>query len=399
MAPTLRLLYNNSLGTLGESLTDDGTTITFSSAPPFETLSDPQYIPIVLEPASGSPSASFEIVWLTEYTQGQTTGTVLRGQDSTDGVAHDNGVTWSCSPVAADIPILTPTPLSNLPVALNQVWMVDVSTNNTGQALEDVTQGYSPSTDGSSESGVEAFTKINGPGLKLDSSDAGIQVNGEGTSDYYATPAPTTTDCAIRFQVSVNTSDGESGYGVWLRFDPTTISGYMAYVDLAGDVSILRYDDGTSHQLERVSMGSLGTDQFFFRVKGDLLTIGDADQSATLISVTDDTYPDAGHVGLRGVASSSSINGRLTDFSPYNDEGGVPNYTLCEASDQQNLYMYLASIDAWIIAVPSPVEVLGYDADNNFVAPTAITVFTFDQTGFIVTSSQSGAVTVSLRPS
>lgn len=97
-----RLRYDNSVGTLGASLTSSGTTITFASAPSFATISSPDYIPLVLEPASTSPSANFEIVYLTAYTSGGTTGTISRGQEGTSGVAHSNGVAWAHGPVVLD---------------------------------------------------------------------------------------------------------------------------------------------------------------------------------------------------------------------------------------------------------------------------------------------------------
>lgn len=97
-----RLRYNNSVGTLGASLTNSGTTITFASAPSFATIVSPDYIPIVLEPAGTSPSANFEIVHLTAYTAGATTGTISRGQEGTSGGAHSNGVEWACGPVQLD---------------------------------------------------------------------------------------------------------------------------------------------------------------------------------------------------------------------------------------------------------------------------------------------------------
>lgn len=108
-----RLRYNNVVGTLGAALTSSGTTITFASAPSFATISGSDYIPLVLEPPSGSsPSASFEIVHLTAYTAGTSTGTIARGQEGTTGVAHSSGVLWQVGPTLADIstrPFIDPT--------------------------------------------------------------------------------------------------------------------------------------------------------------------------------------------------------------------------------------------------------------------------------------------------
>jgi hypothetical protein len=98
-----RLRYNNSLGTLGALLSSGGTTITFASAPSFATLSGGDYIPLVIEPPSSSPSANFEIVYLTAYTAAATTGTILRGQEGTSASSHVNGAVWACAPVVSDV--------------------------------------------------------------------------------------------------------------------------------------------------------------------------------------------------------------------------------------------------------------------------------------------------------
>lgn len=100
----MRLRYNNAIGQLGGSgLTAAGTTITFQTAPSFATLSGDDYIPLVLEPPVGSsPSANFEVVYLTAYTAGQATGTIQRGREGTTAVAHNAGVTWVCAPTTSD---------------------------------------------------------------------------------------------------------------------------------------------------------------------------------------------------------------------------------------------------------------------------------------------------------
>jgi lysophospholipase L1-like esterase len=92
-----RLRYNNESGTLGAALTNSGTTVTFTSAPNFATLTGQQYIPLFLDAGTGS----FEIVYLTAYTSGGTTGTIKRAaEDSTHwpAVAHNSGSgTWACA--------------------------------------------------------------------------------------------------------------------------------------------------------------------------------------------------------------------------------------------------------------------------------------------------------------
>lgn len=105
----MRLRYDNCLGTLGASLTNSGTTITFASPLTYDrgtalpTITGSDYVVLILEPAvSSSPSASFEIVYLTAYTSGATTGTIARGQEGTSGIAHASGALWICGASSAD---------------------------------------------------------------------------------------------------------------------------------------------------------------------------------------------------------------------------------------------------------------------------------------------------------
>lgn len=120
-----RLRYNNSVGTLGAALTSGGTTITFASAPSFATITSPDYIPLILEPAGSTPSANFEIVHLTAYTAGATTGTISRGQEGTTGVAHANGVAWAHGPVQMDayenMAVFTSSGTFNIPANVTQM--------------------------------------------------------------------------------------------------------------------------------------------------------------------------------------------------------------------------------------------------------------------------------------
>lgn len=80
---------------LGASLTSGGTTITFNAAlthsngTAVPTISGGDYLPLTILDASGNV---VEIVYLTAYTSGATTGTITRGREGTTGVAHASGV-------------------------------------------------------------------------------------------------------------------------------------------------------------------------------------------------------------------------------------------------------------------------------------------------------------------
>lgn len=100
-----RLRYDNALGLLGAGLAVDAgpDTITFGAVPPFATLGGDDYIPLVLNPPLGNaPSSSFEVVYLTAYTAGQTTGTISRAQEGTAAKVHSAGDLWVCGPTFRD---------------------------------------------------------------------------------------------------------------------------------------------------------------------------------------------------------------------------------------------------------------------------------------------------------
>ena len=104
--------YNNesgSLATVGTDVTNSAvaTTINFAVAPNFATLTAGQTITLALD--AGNPH--FEIVYLTAYTAGATTGTVTRAaEDATNwpAVAHPVAAgppatgTWTCAPTVND---------------------------------------------------------------------------------------------------------------------------------------------------------------------------------------------------------------------------------------------------------------------------------------------------------
>lgn len=99
-----RLRSDNSVGTLGASLSSSDVTITFASAPSFATIAAGDFIPLVLDPPGAAASnGNYEVVYLTAYTAGATTGTILRGMEGTTGVAHASGATWLCSPTSRDL--------------------------------------------------------------------------------------------------------------------------------------------------------------------------------------------------------------------------------------------------------------------------------------------------------
>lgn len=86
------------------TLTTSGTTtVTWASAPAnMPTVASPNILKLIAEP--NTPAE--EIMYLTAYTAGATSGTVLRAQESSPGNLH-TAKPWIHGPTAADFPPLT----------------------------------------------------------------------------------------------------------------------------------------------------------------------------------------------------------------------------------------------------------------------------------------------------
>lgn len=102
-----RLRFNGLATVLGGSgLTDSATSITFAAAlthsggTAVPTIGGGDYIPLTILDGNNVPK---EIVHLTAYTSGSTTGTVSRGQQSTTGVAHSVGAKVMQSATVSDL--------------------------------------------------------------------------------------------------------------------------------------------------------------------------------------------------------------------------------------------------------------------------------------------------------
>jgi hypothetical protein len=101
-----RLRYNGLTATLGGSLTNSGTSITFaaglthSGGTNVPTLSGSDYIPLQILGSTGHLS---ETVYLTAYTAAATTGTIVRGMEGTTGVSHSSGDKVTHGPTIIDM--------------------------------------------------------------------------------------------------------------------------------------------------------------------------------------------------------------------------------------------------------------------------------------------------------
>jgi hypothetical protein len=100
-----RLRYNGLSNSLGASLSDSATSVTFASklthvGGDVPTITGTDYIPLSILDANGKCA---EVVHLTAYTMAGTSGTVARGKEGSAGVAHDNGRVFVNGGLVADI--------------------------------------------------------------------------------------------------------------------------------------------------------------------------------------------------------------------------------------------------------------------------------------------------------
>ena len=94
----MRLRYNLLKPTLNADLSNIGTTITFAAALQEGGVN----IPTIVAPNFLSLTIENETMYLTAYTAGATSGTVLRGQEDTIAAAHVSGLTIRNTPTKMD---------------------------------------------------------------------------------------------------------------------------------------------------------------------------------------------------------------------------------------------------------------------------------------------------------
>lgn len=106
--------------TLGASLTSSATSVTFGAALTHSngvdvpTIAAPDYVPLTILDAG----LLSEIVWLTDYTEGDTTGTIVRAMEGTAGVSHSSGAKVQQGPTVMDGKLGGFEPGAGRPVAL-----------------------------------------------------------------------------------------------------------------------------------------------------------------------------------------------------------------------------------------------------------------------------------------
>ena len=138
-----RLRYNGLKTTLGASLTSSATAVTFAAAlthsggTAVPTIVAGNYIPLSILDTNGVT----EIVYLTAYTAGATTGTITRGREGTPAVAHASGDRVVHAILALDLP--SDVPLS---VKVGPVAAVASSGSNPEYTYDETVNGWTTTT-------------------------------------------------------------------------------------------------------------------------------------------------------------------------------------------------------------------------------------------------------------
>jgi hypothetical protein len=95
-----RLRANFATGTLTAQLLSDGTSITSPELSKLPVVSDPDYMPIALDPFGefGAP----EIAWVIDHASGATVATITRHEEGTLARLHDVPTVWANTLTAKD---------------------------------------------------------------------------------------------------------------------------------------------------------------------------------------------------------------------------------------------------------------------------------------------------------
>jgi hypothetical protein len=253
------------------------------------------------------------------------------------------------------------------------------------------------------------WTKVgSGPNLVIASSTGeGATLTTAGLTDYVTDLAPATADCWAFVESSTDMTAGAGYSGVWLRWDETTLSGYLVtqhLATLAGEVRISRYDAGVETVLASVVNAEMHSGLWFviqddvlsvYRNDGDLNPGAVVPGTATLIATaTDSTYAGAGHVGIR--CSFAGTNHVSVRFLMVGDYSGTPTTapadgSLCVTLDTDTLYVYGAAANAWGPPPPT-LRASGNNATPAVVNVSGVTSIAFDPGTMVLTDDGGGAV-------
>jgi hypothetical protein len=137
-----RNIYNGLHAVLAAGLSSSATAVSFvaslkhSGGTAVPTLAGGDYIPLVLlDPTTGNLR---EVVHLTAYTSGATTGTIVRAQEGTAGVSHASGADVICSVLLADLTALVSSAATTTTAGIVEL-ATDVEANDGTDATRAVT--------------------------------------------------------------------------------------------------------------------------------------------------------------------------------------------------------------------------------------------------------------------
>lgn len=137
-----RLRYNGLSTTLGGSLASGATTaVTFAAALTYNggtsvpTITGSDYIPLSILDSAGKLA---EVVYLTAYTSGATTGTIARGKEGTSGAARASGLKVVQAPTTYDAPGVSSALIFGLQSPISNVNWSTVGITSTYRGLQGV---------------------------------------------------------------------------------------------------------------------------------------------------------------------------------------------------------------------------------------------------------------------
>lgn len=223
--------------TLGGSLTNSATSVTFAAALTYgggtavPTISGSDYLPLSILNSNGKVR---EVVHLTAYTSGATTGTIARGKEGTTGVSHASGATVQQGALVDDctgvLAVKKYAPASFTEVSTTSASFVDVDATNLVITFTAPPSGNVLVT-------LEANTRIGGTGAAIQWAlrDGSTTVTNSMVQVVYDLNASSVRRTATIYLTGLTPRQSYTWKWAWLRFvGAGTPTVYMAFGGDAG---------------------------------------------------------------------------------------------------------------------------------------------------------------------
>lgn len=252
---------------------------------------------------------------------------------------------------------------------------VDLVTDGFDDTNGTLLEAHTAGADDNDNPIVITWVKVDGPEMFISGSEVFVQASG--ISDYVcASMSPSTSDQYAEINVQIGASGTTYG-GAWLRWDETTLSGYLAYQGRSasgGPITISRFDNGVETILVQVD-GVGAAQDIIFVARGDVLSVyannfdGQVGTGTLYAQATDGTYAGPGHVGLRGTYGGSGTAAAGFGYLVIGDysqpvTAAPPDGTLAVTLDTYTAFAYQEAINGWVLPEPAQLNIFGQnDAD------------------------------------